>query len=537
MEQFDYIIVGAGSAGSVLADQLSASGRHRVLVLESGPKDRSPWIHVPAGYGKLFYHPQLNYGYHSEPQPTLQGRQDYWPRGHVVGGSGAINAMVYCRGMANDFDDWERAGATGWNWATAKETYGEIETQVAPDGQTQGAGPIHVSDMRRKIHPANRHFFNALNTLQLPQTDDMNGDAPEGGGVYRLNTRKGRRCAAAQAFLKPALKRQNLELRTDAKVQRVLFEGKRATGVLVTSHGELQEIKAGEVILSAGAVHSPLILQRSGLGSSTLLQRHGVEVIVANGNVGGNLQDHLGINYYFQATEPTLNQVLGTWLGKARAALQYALTQGGPLSLSVNQCGGFFRSTPDQIAPDQQLYFNPVTYTTTQHGTRNVIHPDPFPGFILGMQPTRPTSRGRIEMTGTRHEDAPRIVPNSLETDADQQMVINGGRLCAKILNAPALQGLIKAPMYVDVRGMLDCDILEDFRARCGTVFHPVSTCRMGGSAETAVIDPKMRVFGVEGLRVVDASAFPNITSGNTNAPTMMLAHRAAKLIKETSTK
>lgn len=531
MEQFDFIIIGAGSAGCVLADRLSADGKSRVLLLESGPKDRTPWIHVPLGYGMLFHSRKYNYGFEAEGQNGLNDRVQYWPRGRVVGGSGAINAMVYCRGMRKDFDDWEQAGATGWGWDTVRASYDAIETHVAPDGQTRGDGPIHVSDIRDQIHPVNRHYFEALNECQLPQTDDMNAPDAEGGGIYRLNTQNGRRCASSHAFLKSALRRRNLVLRTGATVEKVLLEEGRATGVLLHWRGRTRKIMAGEVILSAGAVHSPLILQRSGIGPGNVLSEHGITTLIDNANVGGNLQDHLGVNYGFKAAEPTMNNVLRPWYGKVMAGLRYILTRKGPLSLSVNQCGGFFRSSAHLQSPDQQLYFNPITYKIIKVGGKSIIKPDPFSGFILGMQPCRPTSRGRVDISGADPAAGPRIRPNSLATAEDQQQVIAGGRLCAKIMNAPSLKSLTTGAIDDDIRTMKDDAILADFRERCGTVFHPVSTCRMGRDPENSVTDPYLKVHGVKNLRVVDASAFPNVTSGNTNAPTMMLANRAADLI------
>jgi choline dehydrogenase len=534
MEHFDYIIIGAGSAGCVLADRLSADGKARVLLLESGPADRSLWIHMPAGYGKLFYHSRLNYRFFTEPQPTLGNRQDYYPRGRVVGGSGAINAMVYCRGLPRDFDDWERSGASGWGWAAVRETYEKIETLVAPDGSSSGTGPMHVSDVRHQVHPMNRHFFTSLDECQLPQTDNINDPEHEGGTVYRINTKKGRRWSAAQAFLAPATTRRNLVRRTSATVNKVVIIEGQATGVDVLWKGKTHRIAAGEVILSAGSVQSPTILQRSGVGPAELLARHGIEIVKDNPNVGGNLQDHLGVNYFFKSNEPTLNNTLAPWYGKILAGIQYMLTRKGPLSLSVNQCGGFFRSSEDRPAPDQQLYFNPVTYTTTRVGERNVINPDPFPGFILGMQPCRPSSRGRIDISDAGAESPPHIQPNSLSTPEDTENVVAGGRLCARIMSAPTMRKLVFAPMYRDVRCMTDEDILDDFRNRCGSVFHPVSTCRMGQDAANSVTDPMLKVHGVKNLRVVDASVFPNVTSGNTNAPTMMLAYRAADLILQT---
>lgn len=534
MRDFDYIIVGAGSAGCVLAERLSANGRHSVLVLEAGGRPRTPWIALPLGYGKTFYDPAVNWKYQTDPEETLGGRAGYWPRGKVVGGSGAINALVYARGLARDFDDWEEAGATGWNWDAVQKTYERLESRFDVDGTRTGEGPIHVQDVSDQIHRANRHFFAAAKELGLPRTPDMNGITPEGAGVYRINTSGGRRMHSARACLAPALRRANVTLMTGVLVERIGFEGKRATSVEVVHKGRAQSLQAGrEIILAAGAVNSPRILQLSGLGPAELLREHGIAPLMDAPHVGGNLQDHLGINYYFRATEPTLNNVLRPLHGKIRAALQYALTRRGPLALSVNQCGGFFRSDAGQRAADQQLYFNPVTYTTTPDGKRTVVQPDPFAGFILGFQPTRPISRGRIDISAADALAPPRIRPDSLAAQEDQAQVIAGGLLCQKIAKTEALSRLIAAPMGEDLREMTPEQILADFRARCGTVFHPVGTCRMGADSTKSVVCPRLKVHGVAGLRVVDASVFPNITSGNTNAPTMMLATRAAGLILE----
>lgn len=534
MTDYDYIIIGAGSAGCVLAERLSASGRHKVLVLEAGGRGRSPWIALPLGYGKTYFDPNVNWKYESEPEDALAGRKGYWPRGKVVGGSGAINALVYARGLPRDFDDWAAAGALGWNWDTARRTFEAMETQVGADGTRQGDGPMHVQDVSDQIHPATRHFFAAAKELGLPATQDINGAGNEGAAVYRINTSGGRRMHSARAFLAPAVKRPNVTLMTEALVEQVVFEGQRATAVRLRHRGQTVTLRAGrEIILSAGAVTSPRILQLSGIGPADLLQRLGIAPLVNAPHVGGNLQDHLGVNYYFRATEPTLNNLLSPLHGKIRVALQYALTRRGPLSLSVNQCGGYFRSAPELAEPDQQLYFNPVTYTTSPAGKRSVVRPDPFAGFIISFQPSRPTSRGRIDISANDPEAAPLIRPNSLATEGDRAQVVAGGQLCQKLMNTAALRQLVESAMDPDLRAMSADDILADFRERCGTVFHPVGTCRMGADAAGSVVCPRLKVHGVAGLRVVDASVFPNITSANTNAPTMMLAHRASDLILE----
>lgn len=534
MSEYDYIIIGAGSAGCVLAERLSASGRHKVLVLEAGSRHGSPWITLPLGYGKTFFDPAVNWKYETEAEAALAGRKGYWPRGKVVGGSGAINALVYARGLPRDFDDWAAAGATGWNWPTVRRTYEAMETRFCADGSRQGTGPLHVQDVSDQIHPANRHYFDAARELGLPVTEDINGADNEGAAAYQINTSGGRRMHSARAFLAPALKRPNVTLVTGVLVDRIGFENRRAVTVEARHKGRRVSFRAaGEIILSAGSVTSPRLLQLSGIGPAELLQSHGITPLLDAPHVGGNLQDHLGISYYFRATEPTLNNLLHPFTGKLRAALQYALTRRGPLALSVNQCGGYFRSTPDLDQPDQQLYFNPVTYTTTPDGTRTVIRPDPFPGFIIGFQPARPTSRGRIDISANDPEAPPLIQPNSLSTDADLAQVVAGGLLCQRLIETTALGRLVESAMAPDLRKMTADDLPADFRERCGTVFHPVGTCRMGEKADHSVVCPRLKLHGMTGLRVVDASVFPNITSGNTNAPTMMLAHRAADLILE----
>jgi choline dehydrogenase len=532
MNSFDYIIVGAGSAGCILADKLSRNSKTSVLVLEAGGNNNSPWVSLPLGYGKLFNDSKRNWRFNTTPQKALDDREDYWPRGKLVGGSGSINAMVYCRGLPNDFDDWHAAGATGWNWSEVQRQYDAIETNVAADGTKVGTGPIHLQDTSKQIHTVNRHFFKAMQELNLPVSDDCNGPEPEGATIYRINTKNGRRCSSADGFMKPALQRSNLELRINTPVRRIIVKQGRAIGV-ETGNGDVLHARA-EVILSAGSVASPQILQLSGIGPGKTLQRYGIPVLVDNPNVGGGLQDHLGINYYFEATEPTLNNVLRPWYGKLRVGLQYLLTRKGPLSLSINQCGGFFRSTPEQPHPNVQMYFNPVSYKMQKVGKRTTIHPDPFPGFIISPQPSRPTSRGRIDIQSPDYTVAPMIQPNSLATEQDQHDVIAAGQLCQRIMQSVALKNLVKSPIAPNLMAMDAAAILADFRARSGTVFHPTSTCRMGGNAQSAVLDGNLKVFGVDGLRVVDASAFPNITSGNTNAPTMMLAHRGAEIILKT---
>jgi len=531
MDKVDYIIVGAGSAGCILAERLSADPQTTVLLLEAGGSDASPWVSLPLGYAKLNSDPKRTWQFTTEPDEGLGGRSVTWPRGRLLGGSGSINAMIYCRGLPGDFEDWESAGAKGWGWESVRRTFERLETKVAVSGGKQGDGLIHVQNVANQVHRINRHFYEAVREVGLPWSDDFNGDRPEGAGIYTINTQNGTRCSSARAFLRPARSRRNLFVRTEAQVKRILFDGRVAMGVELLS-GE-SFFAFHEVILAAGAIGSPQLLQVSGVGPGGLLSGLGIPVVHANENVGGNLQDHLAASYTFRAREATLNAVLRPYYGRVLAALQYAATRKGPLSLSVNQCGGFVRSDSTLNRPDQQLYFNPISYTRVRRkrGSRHVI--DPFNGFIICAQPARPTSRGRIDIRSADAAVAPLIRPNSLSTEEDRRSVIAGGRLCQTLMRSKALSALVEGPVAPDLTRLGDEGLLEDFRERAGTVFHPVSTCRMGENRETNVVDSRLKVHGIDRLRVVDASVFPNITSGNTNAPTMMLALKGADLIVE----
>jgi choline dehydrogenase len=531
VEEFDYIVVGAGSAGCVLADRLSADGRSRVLVLEAGGDDRRFWIRTPIGYGKAFHDPRVNWRLEAEPDPGLGGRPVYVPRGKVLGGSSSINAMVYCRGLPQDFDDWRDAGNPGWGWTDVAPVFARFERRVGP-GVAIGDGPLTVADREWEYHPIGRHFYAAAREVGLPRTDDMNGPRPEGVGAYALTTRDGLRCSAADAFLRPAMRRPNLTVRTGWTAQRVLLEGSRAVGVEVRAGDGLRTIRARrEVLLAAGAVGSPMLLQRSGIGPGALLQAMGIAVLRDNPAVGGGLQDHLGVNYAYRATEPTLNRDLGSWAGRIRAGALFVLSRRGPLSLSVNQMGGLVRSRPDATRPDVQLYFNPLSYTASFAGERPLLRPDPFPGFILSFNPCRPTSAGRVDLADPDPTAPPRIATNYLATNGDVAEALAGARLVARLRETPAMRRLIAAPVGFDPAGQDDAAILADFRDRAGSVFHLCGTCRMAPAHRGGVLDPRLKVHGVEALRVIDASAFPNITSANTNAPTIMLAQRAADLM------
>jgi choline dehydrogenase len=530
VEEFDYIIVGAGSAGCVLADRLSASGRHSVMILEAGGSDARFWIKTPIGYGRTFADARVNWKYQTAASPGLNGRTMYWPRGRVLGGSSSINALVYCRGMPADFEDWRAMGNAGWGWDEVVPCFERSERKVDASARALTDGALDVRDVTPLLHATMASWREAARELDVPWTADFNGSHPEGLGCYQVTIRNGRRRSAADAFLRPALRRQNVKLEIRAWSSKIRFSGGRAVGVEWWRDGrEHYSAARAEVLVCGGAVNSPQLLQLSGIGPGEVLRRHGIEVRVDNAAVGGHLQDHLAVVYSFKANRPTLNNELHSTWAKLKAGLRYLTTRDGPLALSVNQFGGFLRANPEAARPDVQLYFNPVTYGTGD-ATRTRIEVDAFPGFYLCFQPTRPTSVGRIDIRSADFRDPPLIAPNYLSTEEDVADVVHGGRLLQRIAGTQALRDLTLEPLPPGLQALDAAALIADFRARAATVYHPVGTCRMGKGAD-AVVDPSLRVRGVEGLRVVDASVFPTVTSANTNAPTLMVAQKAADLI------
>ena len=538
MSEYDYIVVGAGTAGCVLASRLSASGRHRVLLLEAGGSDRSLWIHVPIGYGRTFNDPRYNWMYEAQADPALDNRRAFWPRGRVLGGSGSINAMVYVRGQPADFDDWHAAGNPGWSFAEVLPYFRKLEDHAWGASEFHGAGgPVHVSDVSAAVHPLCSSFIEACASRGIARTRDFNGAQPEGAGVWQVTVRDGVRVSSASAYLRPALRRHNLEVRLRAQATRVLFTGRRASGVEYLRGGAREVAHARrEVLLAAGSVNSPQLLELSGVGDEQLLRGLGIAVVADAPAVGRGLQDHVAVSYFFRSRVPTLNNELAPFFGKVKAALRYALTRGGPLAMSVNQAGAFVRSRAQLARPNLHIYFNPASYSTTTVGSsRRLLRPDPYAGFLMSFNTCRPTSRGSIHIRSADPLAAPAILPNSLSTPEDLRDVFDGARVVRAIAAAAPLAQLIESEREPGAAVQSDQQLLADFRARAGSVFHGSCTCAMGPDARSAVVDVRLRVHGLSGLRVVDASVFPNVTSGNTNTPTLMVAEKAADLILEDS--
>jgi choline dehydrogenase len=533
VDTFDFVIVGAGSAGCILANRLSENGRYSVCIIEAGGSDRRPWIQIPIGYGKTYYQKAVNWMYTTQASPAMDNRQSYWPRGKVLGGSSSINAMVFVRGNAEDFNEWADAGNSLWSYEQVLPYFKKLETyQGGADKYRGGSGLVHVSDVSDQLHPLCKNYLRAGEQTGLPFNPDMNGESQEGVGLYQINTKHGLRMSAAKAYLHPALKRDNLTLISRAHVSKVLFDGKRASAIEFIKGSKTQCIKATkEVILSAGAINSPQLLQLSGVGEPALLEKLKIPVVLANPNVGQHLQDHLGMDYLYRCNKPTLNDELHSWWGKLMAGIRYVFTRKGPLSLSINQGGGFIKTSPELRQPDIQLYFSPVSYTRAPVGTRPLLNPDPFSAFLIGLSNCRPQSCGQINITSADPLQAPKIEPNYLSDERDVETLLKGVKLLRELAKAPALAEIIIKEIRPGAMCQTDEQLIADIRDYAWTVFHPTSTCRMGESTDMSVCNQRLQVHGIENLRVVDASAFPAVTSGNTNAPVMMLAERAADLI------
>jgi len=532
---YDYVIVGAGSAGCILADRLSASGAHRVLLVEAGGEDQGFWFKLPVGYIKSYFNPQTNWMFYSTPQTHLGGRSLYAPRGKVLGGSGSINAMIYVQGQRQDFDDWQGAGNPGWGFEDVQPYFRKLENHPQGLGAGRGdQGRIGITPMKGMTHPICDDYLAACDALGLPRSEDFNGAQFEGAGIYETNIRRGQRSSSSVEYLAPARSRDNLTVLTHTQALRLLYapgSAKRICGVRVRQGGRDFDVQAQrEVILSAGAVGSPQLLQCSGIGEGAHLSRLGIAVRQHLPRVGRNLQDHLCASFYYRANRPTLNDEFNSLWGQMRAGLQYLLSRRGPLALSVNQAGGFFKGSTLQPHANLQLYFNPLSYTIPA-SPKASLKPEPYSGFLMAFNACRPSSTGQIKIQSADATATPLIDPNYLSTAHDQEEVLQAIRLIRRLSDTAPLRNLIKAEVAPGMTIHSDAQMLAYFKEHCGSIYHLCGTCAMGPDAQTSVVDAQLRVHGVQGLRVIDASIFPNITSGNINAPTMMVAEKGADLV------
>jgi choline dehydrogenase len=526
--EVDFVVVGAGSAGCVLADRLSRSGRHTVALLEAGGADSSPWIHVPLGYGKLFNDPRVNWLYESEPQRELEGRVIKQPRGKVLGGSSSINGLVYIRGQAEDFDGWRQQGCTGWSYADVLPYFRRAEDQLRGADDYHGVGgPIGVSDATEP-HPLVEAFIEACGQAGLPRNDDFNGAEQEGVGYYQMTARRGVRCSAAKGYLRPARGRRNLQVVTGALVSKVLFAGRRAVGVEYRADGVVRRATARcEVILSGGAINSPQLLQLSGVGPAALLGRHGIPVLADRGDVGERLQDHFQMRLVERCTRPlTLNDDMRTLFGKMRIALRYALHRKGPLTVCAGYGGAFFKTDGRLATPDVQVHF--LTFSTDRMGEN--LHD--FSGFTASTCQLRPESRGTLRIKSADPAAPPAIDPNYLGTELDRRTNVEAFKALRRYMSMPAMCPFIAREEFPGADCATDDHILAYARRTGTTIYHPSCTCRMGGDPDS-VVDERLRVRGVDALRVADGSIMPSVVSGNTNAAIIMIGEKASEMILE----
>ena len=530
----DYIVVGAGSAGCVLAARLSEDPRNQVLLLEAGPPDRSPWIHLPIGYGKTMWSPVYNWKFETDPDPNMNGRRIYWPRGKTLGGSSSINGLIYIRGQAEDYDHWAELGNRGWSFKEVLPYF--IKSEGNERGSSAfhgGKGPLLVSDIGAK-HELIEAFIAGAEEHGVPRTDDFNGASQEGVGYYQLTTRNGLRCSTAKGYLTDAKRRPNLRIETDAQATGLVLRGKRVVGVNYRQHGQQQTAMAGgEVVLCAGAIQSPQLLQLSGIGPRALLESLDIPLVHDLPGVGENLQDHLQIRLSFECTKPiTTNDQLNSLFGQAKLGLEWLIHRSGPLAVGINQGGCFMHALRDAsgrpVTRTPDIQFHVSTLSADMAGGK--VHP--YSGFTMSVCQLRPESRGHVRIRSRDPLQPPSMQPNYLDTDLDRRTAVAAVRAARAISQSQAMAPYVKREVKPGLDATSDEALLEFCRNNGATIFHPSGTCSMGHDA-MAVVDDRLRVHGVTGIRVVDCSVMPTLVSGNTNAPVVMMAEKAADMIRE----
>ena len=499
-------------------------------MLEAGGTDWRARIKVPIGYGMTFFDPKVNWCYYSTPQKSLNNRVIYVPRGKVVGGSGSINAMVYLRGKRNDYEDWASFSNADLNWNSVNEVFDLIEGKNNPKKKNF----ISVSDVSDQHEVVIKNFFKAGSDLGFEQVDNLNSSLDEGLGHFPINTRLGVRWTSADAFLKPALKCSNVTILKNSHVTKLITENAKVMAIEFSQgrqRSKLVKVRLG-AIMAAGAINTPQLLMLSGIGPPEILKKRGIEVVLEDKNIGKNLQDHLGIDYLYETSAKSLNQVLGSWKGQVQSILKYLITRRGAFSLSVNQGGGFVSWGSQNKNPNLQIYFTPLTYSITHNPRkRQLLKPDKFRGFVVGFQPCRPKSRGEILLRSADPFDSPIIDPNFLGSESDFKDVVAGIECVQALTQNRNLREIILQNKSINLNACSMEDKVKDFKNRAVSVYHPCGTCRMGKNPNNSSVSEEFKLRGLRNLWVVDASLFPNITSGNINAPTMMLAFKASEAI------
>jgi len=523
----DYVVVGAGSAGCVIAARLSEDPSVKVTVLEAGGPDSSFWIHLPIGYGKTIVDPKLNWRYETEPDAEINNRRMYWARGKVLGGSSSINGLLYVRGQAEDYDHWRQLGNPGWSFSDVLPYFKRSENQTNGADQYHGTGgPLAVANLVER-NPLCEAFIESGMAAGIPRNDDFNGATQEGIGYYQLTTRNAKRCSAAVAYLHPAMKRPNLRVLTHAPAERIIFEGRRAKGIVFRQDGVEKRVMARrEVILSGGSINSPQLLLLSGVGPAAELAAMGIPVVHDLKGVGENLQDHYGAIITYKSRLPlTVNDIMTSRFRQLKAGLQYLLLRKGPLTISAAQVGAFFKTRPEVASPDAQFLFQTFSHDEYDDGLHK------FSGFANVVCPVRPESRGTLKLKSLDPRDAPLMQANYLSAEIDRTTLVDGIKIARKVGEQAAIAAHILAEYLPGPDVRTDDELLAYARQTGLSIAHQVGTAKMGTDA-MSVVDPDLRVYGVEGLRVIDASIMPTLISGNTNAPTIMIAEKGADAIK-----
>ena len=532
MENFDLVIVGAGSAGCIVANQIISNTNLRVLLIEAGPSDNSPVIKVPLGYGMTFYHKKMNWNFYSEIQKNLNNREIYYPRGKVVGGSGSINAMIYARGLSSDFKNWNLS--KDWSWENIKATYDQIEFSVNEKINRLPPNKIPVNDVSKKHHPILRNFFDASQDFNFTLNKQLKSSLENQVGNYNVNIFDGFRTSSSKAFLKPIKTHPNLKILTKTEVLKLDYENNKISSLKIKYQNKIIIVrpKIG-TILSTGAIMTPYLLLKSGIGSSEELKDYNIPVNLHSPHVGKNLQDHLGLDYLYKTFMSTLNNDLGTWNGRIKSVLRYLYNRKGPFSLSLNQGGGYINWNSLDPYPNIQLYFNPLTYSVSYKNKRPLLKTDKFNGFIIGFNSCRPKSLGEVKLKRSKDVYLPSINPNYLSDERDIHDLYSTFDFIRKFTTNKHIKKIIKSPVNIDPINTNNDELLNHFKSNATTVYHPCGTCRMSRDINSGVVSEKLKVHSLDNLWIVDASIMPNITSGNINAPVMMLSYLSSKIILE----
>ncbi len=532
MNNIDIVIVGAGSAGCILANKLINYTDYNILLIEAGPKDNSLVIDVPLGYGMTFYNKKINWNFYSEKQSKLNNREIYYPRGKVLGGSSSINGMVYARGLDTDYSDWDNNDH--WSLINIKNSFKEIEQKIDENSIYLDQNKIPVNDVSNLHHSILKYFFNGCNELNIKFNRNLNTNSSNQVGHYNINTFKGFRYSSSKVFLKPIMNNNRIKLMTKTQVKKLIIQNNKITAIELISKGKNLKIKPNiGIILSSGSIMTPHILMHSGVGDPKKIKFIDKEVIISNPNVGKNLQDHLGLDYLFRATHSSLNSSLGSWFGRIKEISKYIYNRKGAFALSLNQAGGYLNWNSRHDYPNLQIYFNPITYSITHKNKRPLLKTDKFDGFIIGYNSCRPKSLGEISLKSPNTYDMPLIDPNFLSHDEDIHDVLCAVDFAKTLAKTESISNIRKTTIKNNLLEANDDEMLNHFRNNAVSVYHPCGTCRMSDNINNGVVSKRLKVHGVDNLWVVDASIFPNITSGNINATVMMVANLGSKLIIE----